>query len=193
MARKTRKVSKKKLSTIPELKRSFDHLDAETQKILVAPGSPLEKVKRFQKVWINIFHKTITKEAAEAYLAIKRKRRGRTRKQHGGMAPLDYTLRPGIDGPYGHFPSYVQSGIDHPMPGILEGCGVTNSGPQISQSLGTNMVGGAPSLMDVGNAFAMRPITANIPPSVFQDIQSSMKGMPLGPPSDPVTNKPPYV
>jgi hypothetical protein len=196
MAKKTRKLSKTKISTIPELKRSFDRLDAETQKILAAPGSPLEKVKRFQKVWMNIFHKTVTKDAAEAYLAIKKKTRGRaTRKQRGGMAPLDYSLRPGIDGPYGTYPAYVQSGIGYPMPGILEGCGVTNSGPQLSASLGTNQVGGQAqaSLMDVAHAFAMRPIAPSIPPSVFQDIQSSYMGQPLGASSDPVTNKPPYL
>jgi len=195
MAKKTRKLSKRKISTIPELKRSFDHLDAETQKILAAPGSPLEKVKRFQKVWMNIFHKTVSKEAAEAYLAIKKKgRRSTTRKQRGGMAPLDYTLRPGIDGPYGNFPAYVQSGLDYPMPGIKESCGVTNSGPHISASLGSNHVGGAAPFIQNLTALAMgQSLPSSVPPSVLQDMHTKMNGEPLGLSGDPVTNKPPYM
>ena len=70
MPRKTKRVSKKRNLTIPELKRSFDHLDTETKKILAS--SATDKVARFQKVWFSIFHKSVKKEAAEAYLAIKR-------------------------------------------------------------------------------------------------------------------------
>ena len=153
---------------------------------------------------MNIFHKSLQKEAAESYLAIKRKSKGTrrtTRRQRGGMAPLDYTLRAGIDGPYGNFPAYVQSGfgVGYPMPGVKESCGVTDSGPQLSASLGSNQAGGAAPgagpgmLMNLTSAFTGAGILPTIPPSVPQDIQSTMRGQPLGPSSDPVTNKPNYI
>jgi len=203
MPKKTRKASKKRVSTIPELKRSFDHLDTETRKIIAAPGTQGEKVKRLQKVWMNIFHKSLTKDAAESYLAIKKRSKGTrraTRRQRGGMAPLDYTLRAGIDGPHGNFPAYVQSGfgVGYPMPGVKESCGVTDSGPHISASLGSNQVGGAPgtgpgALMNLATAFGGYGVLPSIPPSAVQDFQSTLRGQPIGPSSDPVTNKPNYM
>ncbi len=195
--RKTRKAQKKKTQTIPELKRAFDRLDTETQKLVATSGPISQKVASFQKLWFSIFHKTITKEAAEAYLAVKRrgKRHAKTLKQRGGMAPVDYQLRPGIDGPYGTFPAYQSSGLAFydqiNQIGRSEECGVKNFTPAVPLSMGSNQAGG--SFNDFLTSASLRLVPPSAPPSHLQNLQTVLQGRPLPPSPDPVTGHPPYV
>jgi hypothetical protein len=195
--RKTRKAQKKKVTTIPELKRSFDRLDVETQKLVASPGATSQKVAKFQKLWMSIFHKSVSKEAAEAYLAIKRrgKKHNKTRKQRGGMAPVDYQLRPGIDGPVGTFPAYQSAGLAFydqiNQRGQAEECGVKNFTPAVPVSIGSNQAGG--TLGDFLTSATLRPITPSIPASHLENLQTYLQGRPLPPSSDPVTGNPPYI
>jgi hypothetical protein len=199
MGRKTKRaLSKTKIMTIPELKHSFDRIDNETGKILSTAAPMSEKVARFQKLWQSVFQKSVKKEAAEAYLAIKRKTRPRkTRKaQRGGMAPVSgYELGPGVSGPYGTYPAYVVNGLAPYHRGISEECGVKDIGPQIPADMGSAAVqaGGNSGIADMTTAFSMRPINPNIPPSTFESLQLSFQGRPQPPSSDPVSSTAPYI
>ena len=109
---KTRK-QKRDYMTIPQLRKSFDHIESFTAKLLATTKNPNERRKSFQKEWLRTFHRTVDDKAADSYLSfeLKKGKKG-TRKQKGGMAPLDYSLKPGIDGVHGVFPAYITSGFD---------------------------------------------------------------------------------
>ena len=159
---KTRRRSstkKQKGMTIPDLKRAFDLIEKKVAGI--SQGTMAEKVKEFQKHWKSVFGRDVSKPAAEAYLAVKKKG---TRKMRGGAllagAPLDFQTRPGSDSG-GVYPAYVTSGltdINNP------GCGIKDSGVLLPEGLGSNKVGGG-----------------TIPSSVFQDLQTAYQGRRLPP------------
>lgn len=197
-----RKPTGKALS-IPELKKAFDAVDAETKSILKMASKDAQ-IKAFQTLWRSVFHRPVTKEAAEGYLAIKRTAgpagpRGKTRKMRGGStapiagAPLDYVTRPGIDGVHGSFPTYQAQGLSFyntvNQEGMAQECGIKDITPQVPASIGSNevMSGGAAS--DFAQILGNRPVAAVSPPSFTQNIQSYWQGRPVGPSSDPSDNK----
>ena len=136
----------KKHLTIPEIKNSFDNVSRGTYDILKEGGSSAEQVKKFQKLWKSIFHRPVSSEAAEAYLKMKRiSKEGRpstrkNKKQKGGSAlsgaPLDYTLRPGVDAPgYGNFVEYQTAGLkaydSFNQDGLAQDCGKVDITPDL--------------------------------------------------------------
>ena len=142
-----------KIMSIPELKESFAIIDKNTHSILKADDSMSEKVKKFQSLWKSVFHRTVSAEAAESFLQIKRASKGRkntTKKQKGGSfaplagAPLDYTTRPGVDGVYGSFPAYMTSGLDNynkiNQEAMFQECGTKDFSASVSSGIGTNEV-----------------------------------------------------
>lgn len=113
MVRKTRR---QRVHTIPEVRQSFEHIEQ-----FVDQHSHLSKdklVSALQKEWMKVFHKTLKKSSAEAFLEHRPQRRT-TRRHRGGAAPLagapiDYMLRPGVElapgqipTPEGHLPLSV--------------------------------------------------------------------------------------
>jgi hypothetical protein len=123
------KVLTGKIMNIPELKEAFEALNAKTHALLKKSGDSMdETVREFQGLWKSIFHRPVTKEAALAFLEVKRSssgkgKRGKSRKQKGGAAapplagaPLDYMTRPGIDlssgSTYVSVPAYQAQGLD---------------------------------------------------------------------------------
>lgn len=149
VANKTRK-QKEKLMTIPELRKSFDHMENFTRKILELKNTDMtEKRKLFQKEWQNVFHRPVDDKAANAYLQFelkKKKSQKQTKKQQkGGMAPLDYDTRPGSYGPYGSFPAYITSGFDiydkiNQDSFVPQQCGKENIVPTLPADLGSNTI-----------------------------------------------------
>lgn len=147
MAPKTRKV---KALSIPQLRKSFDHIDSwvESHVKKGKRGQIKELVPAFQKEWKKTFHKTVDAKAAEAYLTLKAHSAPRlTRKQHGGTqaltgAPLDYMTRQGVYGVYGAFPEYVSSGLrfynDINQDSLTANCGKENITPNIPADMGSN-------------------------------------------------------
>lgn len=191
-----------KALTIPELKTAFDTVNKHTEELLRAGLPQAELVKRFQALWKSVFHRPVTTEAATAYLTIKRgaKTYRMTRKQRGGStaplagAPLDYTLRPGVEGVYGNFPAYVAQGQAFynqiNQSAIQQECGIRDTTPVVPASIGSNEVsqaGGA--LSDVVRLGLTRPFAAAPVPGAAQDTQDYFLGRALSASSDPSQSK----
>jgi hypothetical protein len=149
MVRKTRKHDSKKLKgvyTIPELRRSFEHIEEFVDKKIHSRESKDDIVKDLRKEWSGVFSKELDKKSAEAFVSsrmtTKHGSRHRTLRRQGGMAPLDYATRQGVylapgqipdkaghlplsDGGKSTFGSYVQY--------VDKGFGVAY--PEIAQNL----------------------------------------------------------
>lgn len=118
MVRKTRRQKKsadrklKGVYSIPELRRSFEHIEAYVNDKIASKESKEQVVKDLRKEWSKVFFKDLDKKSAETFvterLQIKSVRR-RTAKHRGGAgaqlgntytpiagAPNDYTTRQGI-------------------------------------------------------------------------------------------------
>lgn len=179
--------------TIPELKRSFDALEQDVTDILHMKVDQKQKVRKFQDSWRRIFGRPVDATAAEAYLQVKARNLPRmgakTRKQRGGAggalagAPLDFQTRPGIDGAYGSFPQYQTQGLAFyntiNQQGLFKGCGTEDITPKIPADLGSNKVGGG-MLSDAAFVAMTRPAAAESPPSLLNDIQTTLQGRLLG-------------
>jgi len=168
--------------TIPQLKQSFDALEAEVPAIL--KEAPKQRVRKFQEVWRKIFGRPVEAAAAEAYLQVKG-RKGTRKSQKGGSAgaPLEFQTRPGVDGVHGSFPPYLTSGLSFyntiNQDQLNKGVHLDAFDPKVPADMGTNQWGGS----TLGNAVFLattRPAESVSPPSVINDIQTSLQGRPLG-------------
>jgi hypothetical protein len=152
--RKTKKHGKKherSTLTIPQLRKSFDHIDSWVESH-VSKKSVKSLVPAFQEEWEKTFHREVDAKAAEAYLSLKSRSKPRMtkkRSQRGGAAPLagaplDYTTRQGVYGVYGNFPAYVSSGLNFYdsiwQDSLTANCGKENITPNIPASMGSNEV-----------------------------------------------------
>jgi hypothetical protein len=151
MVRKTRKHGAKKekrgVYTIPELRRSFEHIEEYVNEKIARKESKEQIVKDLRKEWEHVFFKELDKKSADAFISDRMAkkhslRRHKTLRRNGGAAPLagapnDYTTRAGIylapgqipdkaghlplsDGSKSTFGSYVQyvdKGFWNPEPG----------------------------------------------------------------------------
>ena len=198
MPRLTRKKGRSKKSggqirnptTIPELRKAFEAVDAKIK------ANPKMTVSDLQNIWKTIFGRPIGEEEAKSYLELQAKpksgggkRTRKNRKQKGGVAPIDYTLRPGIDGTHGSYLPYVSSGLSFydsiNKIGMDADCGKIDTTREISSEMGSNEVikGG------------QRMFPAEVPPSIPQDFESSRLGIKLGPSSNvlDISNRVPRV
>jgi hypothetical protein len=181
----------KKHLTIPEIKQAFETVGRATHDILKEGGSTSEQVKKFQKVWKSVFHRPVGSAQAEAYLKMKRisagRKPGRTRKQKGGAAlagaPLDYTLRPGVDAPaHGNFPEYQVSGLATydkiNQEGMFQECGTKDITPNL---YGSGQSGG--DFSDVIKQTFLSPSQPSVPPGPISNSQQILAGRPVQSPS----------
>jgi len=182
----------KKHMTIPEIKQAFESVGRATHDILKEGGSSSEQVKKFQKMWKSIFHRPVGSAEAEAYLKMKRvsagRKPGRTRKQKGGAAlagaPLDYTLRPGIDAPHSHgnFPDYQVSGLSAydkiNQEGMFQECGTKNITPNLH---GSGQSGG--NFSDFVKQTFLSPPQPSVPSGFLSDTHYILDGKTLQSPS----------
>lgn len=204
--------------TIPELKRSFDTLEAQIPAILKM-GTETQRIRKFQETWRSIFGRPVESSAAAAYLQVKSRqgsaeergghqgtrKKGRRTGQAGGAAalagaPLDFQLRPGVDGVHGSFPPYVASGFSFyntiNQPAMFKDCGVQDITPKVPASLGSNEVAaqqGGSLLGDAAAAFLGRPFASTPVPSIGKDFQDMWLGREVGPSPAPEQNKLHYV
>ena len=182
---KKEQVKKSSVMTVPQLRRAFERIDMETRKILAKHPIDESSVLEFQKTWKLTFHKTIDTATAKSYLELQTKSkkqkgtkgtkgtRKEGKKQQGGSAPVDYMLRPGLDGTHGNYLPYVSSGLSfyNSINNIAmdSDCGKVDITPQISADMGSNkFVGG------------QRMIQPSVPPSLLQDVQDYSLSRPLG-------------
>ena len=110
----------------------------------------------------------------------------RRRKTRGGAmalagAPLDYQTRPGVDGPYGNFPTYQAQGLDRSYGSAISAdCGKPNGFP--TDPSGASQEGGG---MFDGLFRPLAPSTTGLYPEMM-----ASKGLPPPPSSDPVSLAP---
>ena len=183
---KAQEKEKGKTLTIPMLRKAFEHIDMETRKILGKHPINQESISEFQKAWKHTFGKSIDSKTAESYLMLQSKLNKsssrKTKKMKGGSAPIDYMLRPGLDGTHGSYLPYVSKGLD--FYGDINNiamdadCGKVNTTPQISASMGSNQVGAG--LGEILYGLTSRPILPTNPPSILQDLQDASLGRTLG-------------
>jgi hypothetical protein len=172
--------------TIPELRRSIEHITAYTEQSIQSGSNSVKSVAAsFAAEWKKVFGKSLKPKVAEDYIkSMMKLRKGKqTRKQRGGMAsvgpsgaPLDYLTRPGVDLPYGKFLEYVDKGFVNPEPAILKDCG-TQQGILPQAGMGSNKMSGGGFL----DAALMRPFVSSTPMSVQHDTSMAWKAQPLPP------------
>ena len=175
--RKTRRVSgsrtnKKSILTIPQLRKAFDHMDKVVEQLRkVAKHSFSDAVITYREEWRKTFKRDLSPADASAYLKFRygmKSKQTRRSKTRGGMAPLDYQMRPGATGVYGHFPSYQQAGLDR------------SYGSAMSADCGKQAGGGWADAL-------FRPLQASAPPGVaYSGMMVNIKGTPPYPSADPV-------
>lgn len=211
--KKTRKskVTSRKILTIPQLRESFHHIETflNTQ-LKNGKMKSDDLIRSFRKEWRKIFSKELNIGAARSYIHHMRQKltmRGGGAEQLIG-SPLNHTVQPGVYGPYGAYPDYVNKGfsVGIPEPGIQAECGVKNFTPNIPADMGSNQAGGLRRsrktrrrstrrkqrggvnvLTGAPYAAEMRPFVAQNPPTFQYSVQDSVKGLPPGASSDPST------
>lgn len=180
----------KKTLTIPQLRKSLDHIHSYASHLAKSgASSQKEKAAAFSDEWYKTFGKRLDKNTAESYVAHvmstqKKSSAKKTRRnQRGGMAPLDYLTRPGVDLPYGKFLDYVDKGFWNPEPAPAADCpGFKTVLPYAGTGSNRMSGGGIMSTLSNGlNAIGMRPFVAQNPPSIQQDAATAWRGQALGP------------
>lgn len=182
------KNSKKSILTIPQLRKSFDHMDKVVEGLRkTSKHSFSDAVTKYRDEWSKTFKRDLSPADASAYLKFRfglKSNTTRRSKVRGGAilagAPLEYQLRPGVSGVYGNFPSYQQEGLDRYYGSAISAdCGKSN-GSDASQAGGGWTDG------------LFRPIGASSPPGLaYQTQMVDIKGTTPYPSSDPV-GQPPY-
>jgi len=190
----TRHTRKKRaeVTTLVELKSVFDRVRKGALAILKETSDKKQRIKKLQALLKEQFHHPVQPMAAEAYLSVIEKGAGakrgtRRRKQKGGMAPLDFQTRPGIDGVHGSFPQYLTGGLSFyntvNQEGMFQGCGKVDTTPAVPVSIGSNQAGGGVSFTTImGDAMSLattRPFLSDSPPSVVNDLQTISQGRDL--------------
>ena len=145
MVRKTRRHGSNKKSkgiySIPELRRSFEHIESYVNGKIAQKESKEKLVKDLRKEWSKVFFKDLDKKSAESFVSDRLNKKHKRKTLKGGAAlagaPLDYTTRQGVylapgqiptaaghlplsDGSlsnYGSFVPYVDKGFWNPEPG----------------------------------------------------------------------------
>jgi hypothetical protein len=140
MIHKTRKHSNhgKGVYSIPELRRSFEHIEAFVDERLSSKDSKEKISKDLRKEWMKVFNKQLDKKSADAFLEDRMSKSGRRVRHTGGAllegAPIDYAQRAGVylapaglpgkdgglpesgqkGGGFGSFVQYVANGFSNP-------------------------------------------------------------------------------
>lgn len=117
MVRKTRRHQSSKktkgIYSIPELRRSFEHIENYVNQKIALKESKEQLIKDLRKEWSRVFFKDLDKKSAEAFIgdrmSKKHTSRHRTLRKRGGAgaqlantytpiagAPTDYTTRQGM-------------------------------------------------------------------------------------------------
>ena len=209
--------SNNKVMTIPELRRSFEHMEVFAKQ----HARTKDAVSAFQEEWLRVFKKKLDKKAAAVYIKhVQGGKQGQAQEGGGVLhgAPLDYDTRPGLyispgvnEGSYARVPNYVQSGFWNPEMGQSydKVPGQTSFPTRTPFGLGDNTVigmkggnrtktnkkqqkgGSTDPLTRIGtalNQFLFRPVGSSVPPSLAQDIQTGLQGKPLGASPNPAQN-----
>jgi len=177
--------------TLVELKSIFDRVRKAAVSILKDTSDKKQRIKNLQALLREEFKHPVPPMAAEAYLKVVEKSVGkrdgtRRKRQKGGMAPVDFQTRPGIDGVHGSFPQYLTGGLSFAntvnQEGMFQGCGKVDITPAVPVSIGSNQAGGSSVGTVIGDVFSLatsRPFSSTSPPSVPMDVQTVWQGRDL--------------
>jgi hypothetical protein len=191
-SRASSRKSNKAILTIPQLRKSFDHMDKVVEQLRnVAKHSFSDAVVVYREEWRKTFKRDLPPADAAAYLKFRYGMRGtkktrRHKTRGGGLAiagaPLDYQMRAGVNGVYGSFPTYQKDGLDRYYGSALTAdCGKANGFP-VDGSGATQAGGGT-----FDNLF--RPLQASAPVTSAYQGMMEFKGQtfPSSDPAGPVT------
>jgi hypothetical protein len=207
MARKTRKQANKAkgIFSIPELRRSFEHVEYFLFKKLKSNEPKSQIVKDVQAEWKKIFLKPLDKSSAEAYVdyVISRQSNRRKTLKKGGALPLsgsslDHITRAGVyiqpaaipPNAYGNIVDYVSKGFWNPE--IAQQYdpvpGQTHYPTSVPVGMGDNTVQFGHK---GGKRRTLRRGGASVPSGVIQDYQDMFYGKRLNMSPDQ-TQRPPH-
>lgn len=101
---RTRKATRQ---TVEGLHASFDKLDTKVQSMIKKGCTDSQLASCIRKEWSGLFHTDLSTPAVRGmvihYRAVHKSSK-KTRKQRGGMAPVDWTMGQGVTEVYGRFP-----------------------------------------------------------------------------------------
>ena len=188
--RRARSLKKRSALTIPQLRKAFDHMDKVVERLRkTAKHSFSDAVVEYREEWRKTFKHDLSPADAAAYLkfryGVKSAKTRRSRTRGGAMplggATLDYQMRPGVTGAYGHFPSYQQEGLDRYYgSAISSDCGKPNGFP--TDGSAASQAGGAWS------DGLFRPLMASAPVTASYVGMMEHKGVQPFPTADPVAS-----
>jgi hypothetical protein len=191
-APKGTKADKKDYMTIPEVRRSLEHIHSYVK--------THPTVAAFRKEFKKVFGTEISEKSASEYLSVVSLEKGRG-SQHGGAASIGYDMTPGSGGP--SILPYVAGGVQLPVDSVARTCGQNCFLPPAAD-LGSNVFqkggrrntrksrkqkGGAfPSLGTALSEFVSRPFGMSSPPSIGQDLTMLAKGGQFASPRPEINN-----
>jgi hypothetical protein len=196
--RTTRKAaSSRKVISVNDIRNRFKDMDASVRGFLHKNNlnNPKELGKHVSRQWAKMFNKHLSSKATASltnhYISLHGKK-GTKKGMRGGMAPLDYVMRPGMPGvaTYATFPTEV--GADpksvqdldvYYNSGIGRSCGTENTTAHVPATMGSNKVGGSRRRKtrrvrggDFMAALGTRQFVASNPAGSFQQMGESWYG-----------------
>lgn len=189
----TRKNKKIRYMTVDSLHASFERIDAKVRH-MISKGCTNQALEQcIRRLWSQQFHQALSSPAMKGMITHYRslygeKSRKQTRKQVGGMAPVEWTMGQGsTDMVYGRFPVFEGS-----SPKFVHDLGTVNRafessiGPACTAQAGgtrrrrKNQRGGG-----VGESVRMGHAMPSVPPNTLQKATGAFQASPVPGRSDP--------
>ena len=120
----TRHTNQKGVHSIPELRRSFTHIEEFVDTMIRQHVSKETIIKRIRDEWFKVFMKKLDKKSADSFVSERMSSGISTKNQKGGShgaiagAPLEYTTRQGDYQDHGSYSGYIANGF---FPEIAQG------------------------------------------------------------------------
>ena len=195
-----RRTRKARGLTVESLHASFERIDAKIHTLISKGATDAKLACCLQKSWQEQFHTPASAAAVKALILHYRALHGskrKTRKQKGGMAPLDYVMGPGL-AHNGGFPIPVPMGT---TPNVIKDLDLgrfyeSNAGRSCNTSGGHNALnqrgGSFLAPPNIWSSFINGHVPPSVPTNVFQTAANAvMGGTPLGPGASPVATSVP--
>lgn len=187
-----RKTRKAVTATVEGLHASFHRLDEKVRAMITKGCTDRQLTSCIRKEWSGLFHTDLSTPAVRGlvmhYRAIHRGKK-KTRKQRGGMAPMNWVQGQGTTDPvYGRFPMEIGT-TPQAIRGLDLGRFFESTGGRTCNTTGGHP---APGQGQNGGSFAAAlaqgHFPATVPRNTLETIGSSLQGAPItNPPSDPVS------
>lgn len=200
------------IQSIPEIRRSFEIMEAFMNGLHSSTDSAAKKVAALQEKWLDVFGRELSTKMATDYIDAHKKNKSttdhRTTRKKGGMAPVDAVMRPGIyatpGGMCSSYGDYLSKGFGFVTPSIAQGVPSTpalrvNGGgrkPRVHDRRRRSTQAGGMGLFETLGSYlsaaTARPSESTQPASVVQDMRAMMNGQRVGLSPDPVQQPVPY-